>query len=317
MERNPNAVLSHLSGPMKLCLMIVALMAAVCVGLDVGDYGLYEELKHWVFLIIGGAFVVIMAMAVRRCADKGAKSIGQVCFWSIVLLALTLSLLYMTYFMAIGALIPPGEELPPYGLDKLLNIPPVIAAMWAAGLGWYVHFQATAKAHRTNNAWNLLTQTRTSKEFVQRAEAVARYVPHGAVLSEDDLALAEWPALHALESRLATLQATKGPAAGTLAEVQLKDEISKSEALLALRYMLNFYEFMAVGIEKNDLDDHLLYDSLGVHVPSIFRRAEPYVRKCQEKDKETLAFSALEPLVERWERQCKRERELKAELSKR
>ncbi|MDG2524631.1 DUF4760 domain-containing protein [Stenotrophomonas sp. HITSZ_GD] len=308
--------MSHISGPMAFALVAIAMFIALCFGLDIADYPAYEEYKPGVFLIIGGAFVVTMAIAVRRCADRGAKSIGQVCFWSVVLLIVTLTLLYLAYFMTFGQM-SAGPDSGPLGVDKLLNIPPVIAATWAAGLGWYVHFQATAKAHRTNNAWNLLMQTRTSKEFLQRAEAINRYFPHGTQLTDDDASLANWVQLREREDRLALLQVVKGHDAGGGAEAELKQEISKIEALLAIRYMLNFYEFMAVGIEKNDLDDHLLYDSLGTHVPSIYRRAEAYVRKVQSKDKDSLAFSALDPLVERWEKQCDKERAERAEKERR
>lgn len=283
---------------MWVAYAVVALVIAVCFGLDISDQSLYEMYRPVIWGIIAIFFVGITGMAVHRCACHGHRSIGQVSFYSILLLCVTLAMFYVIYFQVTGALPPPARGQATTSAERILNVPPVIAAIWAAGIGWYIHFQATAKGHRTNNALSLLMQTRTSKEFLQRSEAVQRVYPHGTRVPAEAAAEASFGALRAIEEQLKseTLDATDRAA--------LVERSARIEAVLALKYMLNYYEFMAVGLEKNDLDDGLLYDTIGIHVPSIYRRAESVVQSMRGPGTDILAFSALEPLVVRWEQQA-------------
>lgn len=301
MERNPNSVLSHVSQPMAGGYCALALIFALCVGLEIGNQAAYMAAKPLLVGLGGLIFLGISAVAVRRCAHEGPGSIGQVCFWSAVLLMFAISLMYLTYFLLF-----PAPSAKDEAISKILNIPPVIAAVWAAGIGWYVHFQATAKAHRTNNAFNLLMQTRTSKEFLDRGEIIQRYFPHGCGIVPVDTS-PDRPDdrifLKDLEDRLAEAEARKWPTA-TFAELAaLRDDVGRLKAQLALRYMLNFYEVMAVAIAKNDLDEELLFDSLGTLVPSLYRRAEQIAVYERTKGRDAvLVFARLRPLVESWER---------------
>ncbi|WP_286075457.1 DUF4760 domain-containing protein [Stenotrophomonas sp. 59] len=292
---------------MAVGYVALALTFALCTGLEIGSQPTYLALKPFIVGLGGFVFLVISAMAVRRCADHGPGSIGQVCFWSAVLLGFTVTLMYVTFFLLFPNALDEGEAV-----SKILNIPPVIAAVWAAGIGWYVHFQATAKAHRTNNAFNLLMQTRTNKEFIDRSELIQRYFPHGSGIVEVDTApgrVDDRIHLKSLEDQLAAAEARKWPTAPYEELALLRDRIGRVKAQLALRYMLNFYEVMAVAIAKNDLDEGLLYDSLGGVVPSIYRRAEKII--AYERTKGTVAvlvFTGLTPLVDRWERKNEAER---------
>lgn len=301
MERNLNSVLAHVSKHMWIAYGGLALFIAMCVGLELSDHWLYELYKPLIVTMAGAFFVATTALAVHRCACCGPRSIGQVCFYSVFLLIVTLLVMYLVYFLTVSPLLTAGSDKTPYGLDKLLNVPPVVAAIWAAGVGWYIHFQATAKGHRTNNALSLLMQTRTSKEFLQRTETVQRIYPHGTPVPAS-VASSTIATLQSLQDQLLVATAAQKPG--------LEKQIREAEAVVALRYMLNFYEFMAVGIEKNDLDDHLLYDTLGTHVPSIYRRAAEIVKAARGgkvpgvNSTDILAFTSLEPLVVRWERQA-------------
>lgn len=299
MEASRNTVIGHISKGMWVAYGCLALFGAMCVGLDLSDQSIYEQYRPAIIAAGVAFFIGTTALALYRCACCGARSIGQVCFYSIFLLIVTLATMYLVYFLAVGPILPKDSDKTPYGLDKLLNLPPVVAAIWAAGVGWYVHFQATAKGHRTNNALSLLMQTRTSKEFLDRTEAVQKFFPHGTLVPAE-LASSTIASLAALEEQL--------KAAGEEGKADIELRIGQTRAVIALRYMLNFYEFMAVGVEKNDLDDHLLYDTLGTHVPSIYRRAQSIVDSARAAGgMDVLAFSSLEPMVLRWEKQAKDE----------
>jgi len=278
----------------------LGLVFALCVGLELGQQSAYLAAKPFLVGLGGLVFIAISAMAIRRCAQHGADSIGQVCFWSAVLLGFTISLMYITYFLLFPDSLSEGDAT-----SKILNIPPVIAAVWAAGIGWYVHFQATAKSHRTNNAFNLLMQTRTNKEFVDRSELIQRYFPHGCGIVDVDTAPGrpdDRVTLKELEDQLAAAEALPSADGSYEALALLRDSIGRLKAQLALRYMLNFYEVMAVAISKNDLDETLLYECLGGVVPSLYRRAEKIAEFERTKGREaTLVFTKLAPLVVDWE----------------
>lgn len=294
-ERNLHAVLSHVSGRMWGAYGALAIIIAVCFGLDIGDQTLYEMYKPVIWGTIAIFFVGITGMAIHRCACHGHRSIGQVSFFSILLLCVTLAMFYIIYFQVTGSLVRVAEGGATTPTERILNVPPVVAAIWAAGIGWYIHFQATAKGHRTNNALNLLMQTRTSKEFLQRSEAVQRVYPHGSSVPVEAVAEATFATLRNIEDKLQSTTLNDDERS------ELRTQSARIEAVLALKYMLNYYEFMAVGLEKNDLDDGLLYDTIGTHVPSIYRRAENLVKAMRGPGTDILAFSALEPLVVRWE----------------
>ena len=56
---------------------------------------------------------------------------------------------------------------------------------------------------------------------------------------------------------------------------------NKIEAIEALKYFLNYYEFIAIGVRTGDLDENYLYMSLGGIVPNLCKLGAAYIVFCR------------------------------------
>jgi hypothetical protein len=299
-EANPHSVLSHVNRAEKIVVGMLVLIFMVGVGFDLSDQPLYEgyravALGTWTIVLLG--FTLPSAF---RCASYGYRSVWSVIAYSVVQLGVFLVVFYTCYYW-VGASAGPG------GSDKILTFPPMIAALWAAGVGWYLHFQATAKNHRTTNAFNLIMQTRTSKEFLDRALKVQLTFPYGQAADVADEELIKPSAL-----KILTAHEREQTADGKAADPELLERLEKARGADAMRYLLNYYEFMAVGIKAKDLDEDLLYETLSVTVTSMYARGKVFIDYLRhpEKGNQRLAFDELEALVARWNER------LRAEIAK-
>jgi uncharacterized membrane protein len=294
-SKNIHSFVAHVTKAEQIALAVVAGSMLVGVGLDLADNPLYEQSKGWLLAFLGVVLVYLSVPSLLRCGSNGIKSVWSVVRGSVLILALTLIIFYTSYYWIVSAL--PTTSPPPS--DKVLNFPPMIAALWAASMGWYVHYQASAKNHRTTNSFNLVMQTRTSKEFLERAGLVQLFYPHGTVVPDTDKDLFHPSALKELTKRGLDEEQDREDKK-TSAETALL--IQKAKAADALKYLLNYYEFMAVGIAVNDLGEELLYETIGVTVTSIFTRAKPFIEHIRSKGggDQPLAFEQLEALTTSW-----------------
>lgn len=76
------------------------------------------------------------------------------------------------------------------------------------------------------------------------------------------------------------------------------DDSSKVEAIEAVKYFLNYYEFIASGVRTGDLDEEYLHMSLSTIVPNLFKLADAYVEHCRAID--TTVYENLVWLRGRW-----------------
>lgn len=283
---------SHTKRWEQWALLVLVLLFVFGVGMDVSDQPIYESVKAWALALWALAFLCLLIPAGLRCAGKGIKSVWSVVGLSVFVLAVVMLVFYTCYFWVVGA-----SDRGSHGFDKLLNFPPMLAALWAAGVGWYITFQAAAKNHRTTNSFNLLMQTRTSREFLENANLVRLTYPHGTVVPAEDEDLFDSTTLKELTAREKEQISDGGGV-----DVSLQERLFKARGADALKYLLNYYEFMAVGIKENDLEENLLYDTIGVTVTSMFHRAKVFIEYVRHKDKgnQPLAFVELASLIERW-----------------
>lgn len=232
------------------------------------------------------ATCLFFAYPLIQAAYAGHRHLLTVCVWSFVLVLLGIALWYYAFYRFAGA------QTIKY--DKLLNVVPVFVAIWAAAVGWFVHFRLSTKAHRTNNAFGILMEMRKSSEYLSRYEIVAKHFPYG--LETIPTEYHEYFPTNKLRGVLAAARA-KGEDADPIT-------IERIEAIAALRYMLNYFEFMSVGIKAGDLDEDLLYDTISTSVVALYERCQPmfnYVRAPMPGGAgQPMAFIALQDLVDRW-----------------
>ncbi|HGM6730979.1 TPA: DUF4760 domain-containing protein [Stenotrophomonas maltophilia] len=298
-EEGSTSVLRHLRALEKLAMGAVVSVGLICVGLDLCDQPLYEKYKGWLIAVAGLTVLYSLVPALVRCGMAGgAKSVWSVVRVSLALLLFTLVSFYSAHYYIAQSLLDQSMVLS----DKYLNFPPAIAALWTAGMGWYIHFQATSKNHRTNNSFNLLMQTRTSSEFLKRALDVQKLYPFGCNITADDQNYFPSDNLKRLTQQKAAA-ALETPT-GTAPTPELDE--TKVCAIEGMKYLLNYYEFMAVGIEANDLEESMLFNTIGGTVCSIRERADVYVQYVRENG-QSMSFVALDRLVDRWKQRLKDE----------
>lgn len=287
-----HSVLGHLRISERIVLAVVLAVALFSAGLDWCDYEPYERYKGWLLAILGIAVVYATVPALIRCGmSGGVKSVWSVVRASLAILAFSLLVFYGSYYWIADA-----SAVGSKPSDKFLNFPPVIAALWTAGMGWYIHFQATSKNHRTTNSFNLLMQTRTSKEFLERTRSVQAVYPFGTKVPQEDSAHFRTTAMRDLQQ--ARDAAASNPPPGT-PPADFSAVERKVVAIDSLKYLLNYYEFMAVGIAANDLEEGMLYETISENVCSLYERAENYIEYTHANG-QPLAFSAVGLLVKRW-----------------
>lgn len=307
-DKKKRDVWEHISKKEMGCLIATAVLFVFGVGLDVADQPLYEAWKGWGLIALALLFFTGAIPGITRCAAQGPHSIWPVVRGAFVILVIFLVVFYTSFHWIAASAAAQHFEIS----DKFLNFPPMVIAIWAAGVGWYIHFQASAKNHRTNNAFSLLMQTRTCAEFLNRAQVVQHRYPHGSVVPKEDVELFASSALRDLREQLREAESpdasvvTAEASADTSAEqVRIaKEYLEKAKAADALKYLLNYYEFMSVGIKAKDLDEELLYQTICVTVTSMYARARPFiehVRTAPVGTAQPLAFTALEELVKKWE----------------
>lgn len=273
----------------RAALIVVGVLFLVCFGFDLSDQPLYESVKAWGILVILAGLVWAILPATIRCASN-SKMVWVVCGSSSLLLTISIVAIFLAYFWSSQA----GDS--PKISDRILNLPPVLAALWAAGMGWYVHFQASAKNHRTTNSFHLVMHTRTSSEFLRRAKLATSMYPHGEGIPDADKDLITSKAYSLAVGSYRVAKSGGHPTA------EILDKVRRARAADAMKYLLNYYEFMAVGIGKKDLDEESLYETLSVTVCSVYERSLPFIvyMRDPEGGDQPLAFEHLQGLVDRW-----------------
>lgn len=82
-----------------------------------------------------------------------------------------------------------------------------------------------------------------------------------------------------------------------------KEEIKKNEMdYKCIRYILNFYERMAVGVKHGIYDDDMLKEVSYTSVVTSFQHAEELIKAVREKNNNSnkTAYQEFETLVKRW-----------------
>jgi hypothetical protein len=149
----------------------------------------------------------------------------------------------------------------------------LLAATVAAsmvGIGWVVQHQSSARASRRAHTFNILMQSRLSKEFQDQIKKRADMYSAGNPVAAEDAKLFnkigyEQCKAETIRQRDLDLARTKDEAkADVSAAYEKKLEVleKKFESLQGVKYLLNFYEFMSAGIHLRELDEPLLRETL-------------------------------------------------------
>lgn len=284
---------------------LIATLASlvVIISCEMSQPSHYVANRGWWYLAPGVLFFFTFIGPVLRVArEERHKGVKVVVFWGLFGLGA-----FIATFVAVFSAFAPSPTDGSGGganYDRLLNILPAVIAVWAAALGWYTQHQIAGKTHRTSHAFNLIMQQRTNGEYANNLRAFILLYPVGVHMptSTAELALykseaiVEIPDLEAVRDDEAAEKPTRALAA-------LK--IRKIEAALGAKYLLNYFEFMARGIKGGDLDEDVLYDTIGTSVITLFRRTKALRDFYTES--QPLAMQFLSTLVEDWDKRKKKD----------
>lgn len=234
-----------------------------------------------VFALFVGSFL----KPIVKLAWEGFKSIMPVIFVSWFLILVIIGAWYLCYYLISGQL---GSST---GNSKILDVPTLLVAIGAAMTGWYVSFHLTRRSHRTSHAVSLVLGSRTNSEFQKHSTAVRQYLPTENCVKAIDPALFEIDAL----KKCCREYFDKKDAPSL-------ERLKVARSVEGLRYLLNYYEFMAVGIKLGDIEESIVYETISAHVVNVYDRSKT-LRDWQiakSGGNQILCFEHLDELVKRW-----------------
>jgi hypothetical protein len=152
------------------------------------------------------------------------------------------------------------------------------AAAWAALTGWMIQALIAVRNSRKQHTMSVLLQTRMSAEFNKNVAIIEKTFPEGSVIS------------YSKANR-------------------------NKQTLSAVRYVLNYYEFIAVGLRHRDLDETLMRDCICSQMCRFLLRADDVIRKVRDENEFGVAsaekrriFRTLRSLQKRWQRRIDRQK---------
>lgn len=250
-----------------------------------GAYGARAVVLLAVSAHLGLSF--FLAPGVFRAAKKGHKHVPTVCVWTIVWLSSAVAAFLYWFFNW------PGFTATAQN-DRILNVVPVLTGIVFGGLGWYVHYQFSARTQRMNSSFALVMEMMKSSEYLARNALVSEHFPPSVPEIPDEYTQFFAPGA---EKRLKD--------AATDVDPVCPIKLEQAKAIAALRYLLNYYEFMAVGVRANDIDCDLLLDTVGHIVVNRYKRSLRLVKWIRDAKPlgagQDLAFEHLEWMCRDWE----------------
>jgi len=148
-----------------------------------------------------------------------------------------------------------------------------VVVLLSTGLGWVINHQHEQVKHRVSHTYKVLLDSRLSSAFQERYSDMVAVYPTGKKLLEADVI-------------------------AYVHNNSLDDD--KFKAVLGASYILDFYEFIASGIESEDLDEEFLYQNARGFVCGMFRKSAILIESARNKN-QPKAWIQLEGLVNKWD----------------
>lgn len=145
---------------------------------------------------------------------------------------------------------------------------PLTLGFFAALTGWMVSAWVTLRNSTKQHTFNIWLQTRCSAKYMEHAEIINKLYfnrKDGYVLTIDDL---EKPDFKNIEQSFV--------------------------------YVLNHYEFVAVGIRSGDLDEDIIRQAMRGIVVGLYEYASAYIKRMQGQSPQ--AYEHLTALYHRWKK---------------
>jgi hypothetical protein len=152
---------------------------------------------------------------------------------------------------------------------KIEPVHAVVFAALSAMIGWIISVQTARRNSRKQHTMAVLMQVRLSTEFNNRVRSFYSKCPLDRNVIAADLADSEF-----------------------------------QKVVPDIRYLLNYYEFLAVALRHEDLDEELLKDCIRGQLCAFYEKAKAVVDEGRASDPrgadKSTRFKELETLYQRW-----------------
>lgn len=167
--------------------------------------------------------------------------------------------------------------------DHLVYFTTSFFAAGSVAIGWFVHAQTQKSALTKQHTVNVLNSSRVSDIYQVKLSSYIRVFSPKSPITKELVDL---------------FDQYRGEADFEIKEKIWKKNKIKLEAMYAALYLLNFYEFISVGIKEGDLDENYLYETISFIAENLFSATDNlihYQRKmCPD------AYIHLENQIHRW-----------------
>ncbi|UYN96092.1 MAG: DUF4760 domain-containing protein [Enhydrobacter sp.] len=230
--------------------------------------------KHWVHVAVIGVWVgaigaVLVGLVFLRIHSTKAANTHVENYVTAVLFTILVGILLLDYTKEAG---PIGQAT-------------IYAAMMAT-IGWLTSAFLSVRNQieqnrilrdlsRKQHTLNVLLQMRESAEFNKHRYAYAKAFPRNSSIAPDHL-------YHLKQE----------------AENNGQNSFDDPHPYDALRYLANYFEFLAVALRANDLDESLLKKSLRGVMVNFHSRANAFIKLNQEEEQR--AYEHFCHVVEQW-----------------
>jgi len=156
----------------------------------------------------------------------------------------------------------------------------LLVGVVAAVMGWLVSSFITLRNSIKQHTINTLLQSRLSTHYQQQAKVINQTFFAPGMPLNDPVPL----------------------------EFLLDPDEPNRNALEAVNYVLNYFEFCAVGIKHGDLDENLMRQTMRGIIRRLCSRMMPYIRYTRGEDENgnlkqpTTQFEHIKWLLKRWEK---------------
>ena len=220
---------------------------------------------YWVILFFLFAYILLIPLQKIKKKPFGSyiywAGMGSISFSFVVLITLTVS-----HYYNISNSDSNGDTL---------TILSIVIAVVTAGFGWFIQHQLTRQHNKINHSLNWILQMRISEEFQKNTTKLLCY--KSTISAEDAV-------------RYSEIDVSKNDCSS--------EDVKLHSTLRAHYYVLNYYEFLAFGVESGSLDEEILYQTLGGPIIRAVDKSQNLITEARSYSNKT--FEHLIELESRW-----------------
>ena len=223
----------------------------------------------------------------HNCPNKDSR------VTKVVLAVVPLALMVAVY----GVSIQKGEAL----TDKATTLLSIGFSVLLAICWWIIRSDQAKLATKKNHTLNILLQSRLSSSYQEKlSEAGTLYTSDNNFPDLDHMSPDEKKKYERIVQYYGMMM-TPGTIILPGGEIfEVDDSVVKvAVSVKGLIYLINYFEFLAVGIEKDDIYEPLIEECLKGIALSLKSRSIHLIKHFQEKDAETWEYFLL--MCSRWE----------------